>query len=294
MAILQLIEPEVKDLGGFVARRSLPYFHRQMVGPFIFFDHLGPSILPPNKGIDVRPHPHINLATLTYLFDGAIMHRDSLGSVQEIQPGAVNWMTAGKGIVHSERSPDNQRHNEATIHGIQTWIALPVEHEETDPWFVHYAAQSLPSWEENGCSIKLIAGEAYGYTSPVKVFSPILYLDVVLSANAHFTIPTGYSETAVYSVTEGLSINDQPLEPYRLAILEPGHTVKVSAAVAARCIVIGGEPLGTRYKWWNFVSSRPERIEQAKADWRDRRYASVPDETEFIPLPEVVTEANPL
>jgi redox-sensitive bicupin YhaK (pirin superfamily) len=294
MPILQLIQPEVKDLGGFVARRSLPYPHRQMVGPFIFFDHLGPSVLPPNKGIDVRPHPHINLATLTYLFDGAIMHRDSLGSVQEIQPGAVNWMTAGKGIVHSERSPELHRYNEATIHAIQTWIALPVEYEETDPWFIHYPAESLPTWQENGVTIKLIAGEANGYTSPVKVFSPILYLDAVLSANAHFTIPTGYSETAVYSVTEGLSINDEPLEPCRLAILEPDQEVKVSAPVAARCIVIGGEPLGKRYKWWNFVSSRPERIEQAKAEWRDRRFANVPNETEFIPLPEVVTEANPL
>jgi redox-sensitive bicupin YhaK (pirin superfamily) len=293
MAILQLIEPEVKDLGGFVARRSLPYPDRQMVGPFIFFDHLGPSVLPANKGIDVRPHPHINLATLTYLFDGALMHRDSLGTVQEIQPGAVNWMTAGKGIVHSERSPDKDRQNEATVHGIQTWIALPVEHEETDPGFTHYSAQTLPSWEENGVTIKLIAGEAYGYTSPVKVFSPLLYLDGILTANGHFTIPTGYSETAVYSVTEGLSINDQPLEPYRLAILEPGHEIRVSAAAPARCIVIGGEPLGTRYKWWNFVSSRQERIEQAKADWRDNRFVSVPDETEFIPLPKVVTEANP-
>ncbi|MBU7582139.1 MAG: pirin family protein [Nostoc sp. TH1S01] len=294
MAILQLIEPEVKDLGGFVARRSLPYPQRQMVGPFIFFDHLGPSVLPANKGIDVRPHPHINLATLTYLFDGAIMHRDSLGIVQEIQPGAVNWMTAGKGIVHSERSPDFDRHNEVTIHGIQTWIALPVEYEEVDPWFVHYTADTLPSWEENGAVIKLIAGEAFGHTSPVKVFSPILYLDVVLAANAHFTIPTGYSERAVYSVTDELSINDEPLEPYRLAILEPGNEVKVSASTAARCIVIGGEPLGQRYKWWNFVSSRPERIEQAKADWRNHRFADVPNETEFIPLPEVVTEANPL
>ncbi|MCC5634432.1 pirin family protein [Nostoc sp. CHAB 5844] len=294
MAILQLIEPEVKDLGGFVARRSLPYPHRQMVGPFIFFDHLGPSVLPANQGIDVRPHPHINLATLTYLFDGAIMHRDSLGTVQEIQPGAVNWMTAGKGIVHSERSPDFDRHNEATIHGIQTWIALPVEYEEIDPWFAHYPAQTLPSWEENDVTIKLIAGEAYGYTSPVKVFSAILYLDAVLSANTFFTISTGYSERAVYSVTEGLSINDEPLEPYRLAILEPGHEIKVSATVAARCIVIGGEPLGTRYKWWNFVSSRPERVEQAKADWHNNSFAPVPDETEFIPLPKVVTEANPL
>ncbi|MBD2496422.1 pirin family protein [Nostoc sp. FACHB-280] len=294
MAILQIIEPEVKDLGGFIARRSLPYPQRQMVGPFIFFDHLGPSVLPTNKGIDVRPHPHINLATLTYLFDGAIMHRDSLGVVQEIQPGAVNWMTAGKGIVHSERSPDFDRFNEVTIHGIQTWIALPVEYEEIDPWFVHYTAETLPSWSENGAVIKLIAGEASGYTSPVKVFSPILYLDVVLSVNANFTVPTGYSERAVYSVTEGLSINDEPLEPYRLAILEPDSKVKVSANTAARCIVIGGEPLGKRYKWWNFVSSRPERIEQAKADWRDKHFANVPNETEFIPLPEVVTEANPL
>ncbi|MBH8572383.1 pirin family protein [Nostocaceae cyanobacterium CENA369] len=294
MKIVQLIEPEVKDLGGFVARRSLPYPNRQMVGPFIFFDHLGPSVLPVNKGIDVRPHPHINLATLTYLFDGALMHRDSLGTVQEIQPGAVNWMTAGKGIVHSERSPNFDRHREATIHGIQTWIALPIEHEETDPWFIHYPAQTLPTWEENGVVIKLIAGEAYGYTSPVKVFSPILYLDGVLSANARFTIPAGYSEIAVYSVTEGLSINDEPLEAHRLAILEPYHEIEVSAATAARCIVIGGEPLGKRYKWWNFVSSRPERIEQAKADWRDSRFVTVPDETEFIPLPEVVTEANPL
>ncbi|MBE9206595.1 pirin family protein [Nostoc sp. LEGE 06077] len=294
MAILQLIEPEVKDLGGFVARRSLPYPQRQMVGPFIFFDHLGPSILPSNQGIDVRPHPHINLATLTYLFEGAIMHRDSLGTVQEIQPGAVNWMTAGKGIVHSERSPDFDRHNEATIHGIQTWIALPVEYEETEPWFIHYTADTLPTWEENGTIIKLIAGTASGYTSPVKVFSPILYLDAVLSAHTDFTISADYSERAVYSVTEGLSINDQPLEPYRLAILEPGDEVKVSAIAAARCIVIGGEPLGKRYKWWNFVSSRPERIEQAKADWRNNRFAQVVDETEFIPLPEVVTEANPL
>jgi hypothetical protein len=293
MAILQLIEPEIKDLGGFTARRSLPYLNRQMVGPFIFFDHLGPSVLPPNRGIDVRPHPHINLATVTYLFDGALMHRDSLGTVQSIQPGAVNWMTAGKGIVHSERSPDHDRHNEASIHGIQTWVALPVEYEETDPSFTHYPAETLPSWEENGAVIKLIVGQTRFYTSPVKVFSPILYLDVVLSANAHFTVPDGYSERAVYSVTEGLKINDELLEPYRFAILEPDNEIKVSAVAAARCIIIGGEPLGTRYKWWNFVSSRAERIEQAKADWRERRFANLPDETEFIPLPEVVTEANP-
>ncbi|MBD2461854.1 pirin family protein [Oscillatoria sp. FACHB-1407] len=293
MPFEQLIEPDVKDLGGFIARRSLPYPNRQMVGPFIFFDHLGPSLLPVGKGIDVRPHPHINLATVTYLFEGALMHRDSLGTVQEIQPGAVNWMTAGTGIVHSERSPDRDRANEATIHGIQTWVALPQDQEETDPWFHHYPADTLPTWQETGATVTLIAGQAAGYTSPVKVFSPILYLDIVLTPQSHCTIPADYSDRAIYSVTEGVEINHKPLPPYRLAILTPGAIVTVSASVAARCIVIGGEPLGTRYKWWNFVSSRPERIEQAKRDWRECRFATVPDETEFILLPEVVTEANP-
>ncbi|WNZ26953.1 pirin family protein [Leptolyngbya sp. NK1-12] len=292
MPILQLIEPEIKDLGGFVARRSLPYPNRQMVGPFIFFDQLGPSRLPAGQGIDVRPHPHINLATVTYLFEGALMHRDSLGTVQEIQPGAVNWMTAGSGIVHSERSPEADRHNEATIHGIQTWVALPAEHEETAPWFTHYPAETMPSWDENGVTVKLIAGRMSGYTSPVKVFSPIIYLDIMLSANAQFTLPADYSERAVYGVTTGLSIDGELLEPYQLAILEPGEVVLASSS-SARCVVIGGEPLGPRYKWWNFVSSRPERIAQAKADWRNCRFAAVPDETEFIPLPETVTEANP-
>ncbi|QYO67497.1 pirin family protein [Leptolyngbya sp. 7M] len=292
MPILQLIEPEIKDLGGFVARRSLPYPNRQMVGPFIFFDQLGPSHLPAGQGIDVRPHPHINLATVTYLFEGALMHRDSLGTVQEIRPGAVNWMTAGSGIVHSERSPDADRHNEATIHGIQTWVALPAEHEETAPWFTHYPAETMPTWEENGVTVKLIAGRMSGYTSPVKVFSSIIYLDIVLSANAQFTIPADYSERAVYGVTPGLSVDGEPLEPYRLAILEPGEVVLASSS-SARCVVIGGEPLGPRYKWWNFVSSRPERIAQAKADWRNGHFAAVPGETEFIPLPETVTEANP-
>lgn len=291
--IHQLIEPEVKDLGGFVARRSLPYPDRQMVGPFIFFDQLGPATLPPGRGIDVRPHPHINLATVTYLFEGALLHRDSLGTVQEIHPGAVNWMTAGTGIVHSERSPEFDHSNEANIHGIQTWVALPTEHEESEPWFRHYPADQLPIWTENGATITLIAGQSHGYSSPVQVFSPILYLDVVLTPQAQFTIPADYSERAVYSVTEGLQIDQEPLPPYRMAILTPGTTVTVSSTTDARCIVIGGEPLGTRYKWWNFVSSRGDRIEQAKADWRNQRFAPVPNETELIPLPEVVTEANP-
>ncbi len=293
MTIHQLIEPEVKDLGGFVARRSLPYRDRQMVGPFIFFDHLGPATLPSGQGIDVRPHPHINLATVTYLFEGALMHRDSLGTVQEIQPGAVNWMTAGSGIVHSERSPERDRASGVTIHGIQTWVALPDNQEEIDPWFHHYPADTLPTWSENGASITLIAGQSNGHTSPVKVFSPILYLDVVLAPEAQFILAADYSERAVYSVTEGIQIDQEPLPPYRLAVLGPGATVILSSTIAARCIVIGGEPLGTRYKWWNFVSSRKERIQQAKANWRDRCFTPVPGETEFIPLPEVVTEANP-
>lgn len=293
MSIHQLIEPEVKNLGGFVARRSLPYPNRQMVGPFIFFDHLGPATLPPGKGIDVRPHPHINLATVTYLFEGGLMHRDSLGTVQEIQPGAVNWMTAGRGIVHSERSPDLDRASTATIHGIQTWVALPAEHEESEPWFHHYPAATLPTWNENGATVTLVAGRSHGHSSPVSVFSPILYLDIVLAPQSHFVLTADYTERAVYSVTAGLELDHEPLPPYRLAILTPGTDVTLSATAAARCIVIGGEPLGNRYKWWNFVSSRPDRIEQAKADWRQRRFAPVPDETEFIPLPEAVTEANP-
>lgn len=293
MAIYQLIEPEVKDLGGFIARRSLPYPQTQMVGPFIFFDHLGPAILPPGRGIDVRPHPHINLATVTYLFEGALLHRDSLGTVQEIQPGAVNWMTAGKGIVHSERSPDRDRLNAAPIHGIQTWVALPVEAEETDPWFHHYPADTLPQWTEKGVAITLIAGQSHGHTSPVKVFSPILYLDMVFTGAAEFSLPADYSERAIYSVTEGIQINHQALPAHRLAILTPGTTVTISSELPARCVVIGGEPVGLRYKWWNFVSSRRDRIEQAKADWRDRQFPPVAQEAEFIPLPEIVTEANP-
>jgi len=294
MTIDQLIEPEAKNLGGFVARRSLPYPGRQMVGPFIFFDHLGPAVLPAGKGVDVRPHPHINLATVTYLFEGALLHRDSLGTVQEIRPGAVNWMTAGRGISHSERSPEQDRSAESTIHGIQTWVALPAADEETEPWFHHYPAHTLPGWQDDRASITLIAGQSHGYTSPVKVFSSILYLDVVLAPQGRFTLEADYSERAVYSVTAGLQINQAALPPQQLAILSAGEGVTITADKAARCIVIGGEPLGTRYKWWNFVSSRVERIEQAKEDWRKGQFSPVPEEVDFIPLPSQVKEVNPL
>lgn len=284
--LAQVIEPETKDLGGFQARRVLPSETRTMVGPFIFFDHLGPAVFPPGKGLDVRPHPHINLATLTYLFEGVILHRDSLGSVQEIHPGAVNWMTAGRGITHSERSPDWARPIESTLHGIQTWIALPDAHEETDPWFHHYAFAEMPSWETGGALIKLIAGQFGDRTSPVKTFSPILYLDVQLADSAKFTLPALYSEQAVYAVTPGIALNQEPLAVHTMALLKSGDAVTISSNQPARCIVIGGEPVGPRQKWWNFVSSRPERIEQAKQDWRDWKFPEVPGETEFIPLPE--------
>lgn len=284
-SIQTIIAPHIQDLGGFVARRLLPSDRRTMVGPFIFFDHLGPAAFPPGKGVDVRPHPHINLATVTYLFEGALLHRDSLGTIQEIHPGAVNWMTAGKGISHSERSPETDRAENSTLHGIQTWVALPEEAEETDPWFRHHTAADIPEWEINGVTVKLVAGDAYGHKSPVQTFSPILYLDVQLPAGGRFTLTADYSERAVYSVTSGITVAGTSLDQHRLAILPAAGAVDISANEAGRCIVIGGEPLGTRHKWWNFVSSRPERIEQAKQDWKDWKFGQVPGETEFIPLP---------
>jgi len=284
--IQHLIKPHVQDLGGFQARRLLPSDGLTLVGPFIFFDHLGSAVFPPGKGVDVRPHPHINLATVTYLFEGVLLHRDSVGSVQEIHPGAVNWMTAGRGIVHSERSPAVDRSQASILHGIQTWVALPAEHEETDPWFRHHPASDLPKWEESRVAFTLIAGAAYGRTSPVQTFSPMIYLDVQLAAGMQFTLPSDYSEQAVYSVTEGLKIDGVEIGQHRLAVIASGSSVEVAADRPARCIIIGGEPVGERTKWWNFVSSRRDRIEQAKQDWKAGRFAQVPDETEFIPLPE--------
>ena len=284
--IQHLIEPHIQDLGGFQARRLLPSDVLPLVGPFIFFDHLGPAIFPPGQGVDVRPHPHINLATVTYLFEGVLLHRDSVGSVQEIYPGAVNWMTAGRGIVHSERTPAATREKAATLHGIQTWVALPDEHEETEPWFRHHPATDLPSWQEAGVSYTLIAGEAYGRQSPVQTFSPMIYLDIQLAPGSQLNLPGNYSEQAIYSVTQGLQVDGAALAQHRLAVLTTGTSVTVAADTSARCIIIGGEPVGKRYKWWNFVSSRPARIEQAKQDWREGQFEQVPEETEFIPLPE--------
>ena len=285
-SIQTVIQPHVQDLGGFSARRLLPSDKRTMVGPFIFFDHLGPANFSPGQGVDVRPHPHINLATVTYLFEGALLHRDSLGTIQEIHPGAVNWMTAGKGISHSERSPERDRNSQSILHGIQTWVALPEASEETDPWFHHHPATDIPTWETAGITVKLIAGEAYNHVSPVKTFSPILYLDLQFPTGGRFTLTTGYSERAVYSVTGGLTVDGQAIDQHCLVMLAPEQAVEITSDIAGRCMVIGGEPLGSRYKWWNFVSSRKDRIEQAKQDWKDWKFGQVPEETESIPLPE--------
>lgn len=284
-----IIKPHVQDLGGFEARRLLPSDERTMVGPFIFFDHLGPAVFPAGKGVDVRPHPHINLATVTYLFEGALLHKDSLGTVQEIRPGEVNWMTAGQGISHSERSPEPERIEESRLHGIQTWIALPEADEEVAPSFHHHPAAAIPTWESNGVIVTLIAGEAYNHSSPVKTFSPILYLDLQFPTGGSFTLTTSYTERAVYSVTPSLTLDGGTLEQHRLAMVDPHQPVEITAEPAGRCIIIGGEPLGKRHKWWNFVSSRPQRIEQAKQDWRDWKFGQVSDETEFIPLPEEIS-----
>lgn len=284
--IQHTIAPHIKDLGGFQVRRVLPHDALQMVGPFIFFDHLGPATFAPGKGMDVRPHPHINLATVTYLFEGALLHRDSLGSVQDIRPGDVNWMTAGRGITHSERTPDSERSKESTLHGIQTWIALPTTDEETEPEFYHHAAAELPMWEERGVAVKLIAGSFQGHTSPIKTFSPMVYLDIQSPPGTQFTLPVEYSQQAVYSVTKGLSLDGVALEQHRLIVLTPGQPVEIASATEGRCIVVGGEPIGERHKWWNFVSSRDDRIEQAKRDWQAGAFKNVPQESEFIPLPE--------
>ena len=284
--VIKQIAPHLQDLGGFQARRSLPNEEIMTVGSFIFFDHLGPAVFPTGKGVDVRPHPHINLATVTYLLEGVLLHRDSLGYVREIHPGAVNWMTAGRGIVHSERSPQDDKAIESTLHAIQTWVALPEDSEEVEPSFVHYPAEEIPTWTENGVAIALIAGEIKGKKSPVKSLSPIIYLDLAFTANGKFILDSQCSERAVYSVTEGITLDGEPLEQHRLALLAPDTKIEIAASTQARCLVIGGEPVGKRYKWWNFVSSSPERIERAKQDWKTGKFDSVPGESEFIPLPE--------
>ena len=287
MDAILIVDPKVHDLGGFSVRRVLPQLRARRVGPFVFFDHMGPAQFAPEQGMDVRPHPHIGLATVTYLFDGAIEHRDNLGNVQVIRPGDVNWMTAGRGIVHSERTPAAERTSGQALHGIQTWVALPRRHEEVAPEFHHYAAAALPAWESNGVRLRLVAGEAFGFRSPVHTYSRLFYVAAEFPAGGSLIVPAEQSERAVYATDAVLSVGGVELAVAHMAMLPAGANVEIRAARPARVILCGGDPLdGERHLWWNFVSSSRERIERAKADWTAMRYPPVPGETEFIPLPE--------
>jgi redox-sensitive bicupin YhaK (pirin superfamily) len=282
-----VIEQRRRDLGGFEVGRVLPFARRRMVGPFIFFDRMGPVDFPPRipATVDVRPHPHIGLSTLTYLFAGEIMHRDSVGSEQPIRPGEVNWMTAGRGITHSERF-ERARREGGRMDGIQAWIALPKDQEETDPSFTHYPASALPQFDERGARLRLIAGEALGASAPVTVHSPLFYLHCELAAGASTELGTQYPERAVYVASGTVELDGRKFDEGKMLVLEPGKPARLRAGTPATLMMLGGEPIGERFIEWNFVSSSRERIEQAKADWRAGRM-KLPelDHAEFIPLP---------
>ena len=286
-AIAAILKPHVKSLGGFEVRRLLPAFPHKMVGPFIFFDHMGPVRFPRGQGVDVRPHPHIGLATVTYLFEGALMHRDSLGTVQRIEPGAVNWMTAGSGIVHSERTAAEDRANGPRLHGIQTWVALPVKDEQAGPGFSHHSRSTLPVIAEPGIELRLIAGSAFGKQAPTPTYSEMFYVAAEIDAGARIALPPEHEERGVYVVDGEVNVSGTLLPPLHLAVLPGVETIEVSALSKARVMLFGGAKMdGDRHIWWNFVASSRELIEDAKQRWRERRFPPVPDETEFIPLPE--------
>ena len=287
-AIEMVIVPRSRDIGDFEVRRALPSAKKRMVGPFIFFDQMGPAEFLVGRGMDVRPHPHIGLATVTYLFTGEIIHKDSLGNDLPIRPGAVNWMTAGSGIAHSERSDAGTRDTTRELFGIQSWVALPARSEEADPGFVHYGADEMPKITGEGKTVQLVAGEMFGKTSPVAAASPTLYADVLLEAGATLPLDPTYEERAIYTVSGEIDIAGDRFAPGSLLVFKPGDRISVTATSDARFMVLGGEPMdGPRHIWWNFVSSSRDRIEQAKEDWKQGRFAKVPgDEAEFIPLPD--------
>ncbi len=281
------IVPRMRDIGAFSVHRSLPHEKRRMVGPFVFFDQMGPATQSPGQGVDVRPHPHIGLATVTYLFNGAIRHRDSEGNVEDILPGAMNLMTAGSGIAHSERTPDIERRDGQRIFGIQSWVALPEAHEETAPGFQHFSAESLPLVEDNDIGARIIAGKAFGAKSHVSTLSDWFYVDVTLAAGAKAPLDPDHEERAVYIADGEIEIAGKRFEAPQLLVFKPGQRITVTATKPARLMFLGGAALeGPRYVWWNFVSSRKERIEQAKEDWKNGRFEKVAGETEFIPLPD--------
>ena len=286
-ALELVIVPRARDLGGFEVRRALPHAGRQMIGPFIFFDQMGPVQFIAGKGIDVRPHPHIGLATVTYLFDGRVMHRDSEGNAVEIEPGAMNLMTAGRGIAHSERTPPPARHGGQTMFGIQSWIALPAASEEIEPSFTHFDAAGLPLVEDHGMRARIIAGSAFGRTSPVGMLSEWFYVEVMLEPGASAPLDPDHEERAIYVVEGEVEIAGDRFQGPRLLVFRPGDRITVLAASRARLMLLGGSAMeGPRHIWWNFVSSRRERIEAAKEDWKAGRFRPVPGEVEFIPLPE--------
>ncbi len=282
-----LIDARPRDLGGFSVRRALPSMMRRLVGPFIFFDHMGPAQLPPGEGMDVRPHPHIALATVTFLFDGEIDHKDSLGSVRTIRPGDVNWMLAGRGIAHSERSGPEARKKGVTMHGIQSWVALPTDREEDEPSFEHHPAATIPKVRLEGASLDVIAGTAYGERSPVSVLSPTLYVHAHLEAGARIPIDDEHEERALYVVEGAVGCDDRAFQAGTMIVLRRGAKVMLESSERSRVMLVGGARLsGDRHVWWNFVSSSKERIERAKEDWQNRRFPSIPgDDVEFIPLP---------
>lgn len=281
-----LIEPETKDLGEFTVRRALPDKRRQRVGPFIFFDHMGPAEFPPGSGVNVRSHPHIGLATITYLFEGEILHRDSLGYVQPIRPGEINWMTAGKGIVHSEKVTPELLESGQKLHGLQTWVALPLEDEEAEPRFEHYDADGIPGLARDGVEITVVIGTAYGETSPVQTSSETLYVEARLDDGASLALPDA-EELAVYVVDGEVMLDGRAVTGGVLAVLVNGKTATITANGSAHVMLCGGDTLeGDRIVWWNFVSSSRERLEKAKQDWLDGNFEPVPGEVDFIPLPE--------
>ena len=282
-----LIVPRTRDLGdGFEVRRALPDARKRAIGPFVFFDQMGPVGLAPGKGLDVRPHPHIGLATVTYLFEGEIVHRDSLGTVQPIRPGDVNWMTAGSGIVHSERTPPELRAAGSRVHGIQIWVGLPAADEEMAPSFVHVAGKDLPVLDERGVRLRVILGEWEGESSPVPLRSETFYVDAKLDARARVRLPDEFAERAAYIVQGAVEHEGKRYEPGQLLVFAALAEAELAAQSHARVLFFGGESLGERFMWWNFVSSRKNRLAQAADDWKAGRFAAVPEETEFIPLPD--------
>jgi len=287
-AISQVIVPRTVDLGDFAVRRALLSARTRMVGPFIFFDHFGPAEFHAGNGLDVRPHPHIGLATVTYLFDGEIMHRDSLGTAMAIRPGEVNWMTAGRGIVHSERTRPERRVDGEPIHGLQMWVALPAVKEEMEAGFAHHATAEFPVIKENGKNVRVVVGELYGASSPVPTVHETIFGDVHLKAGTSLPLDADHEERAIYVIEGVVDISGDKFEPGRLLVFKPGDAVTITAVNDAHFVIVGGAPMdGPRHIWWNFVSSRKERIEQAKADWKAGHFDKVPgDEIEFIPLPD--------